>query len=244
MARPPGIGHSLEGVHAVAAAVAAGRVARLTVEEGRMNRPPIQSLVEAARGSGAAIEFVRSVADLAVTDAPQGILAEARPIPTWPIDDLAALDNPALLVLDRVEDPHNLGAIARSAAAAGMSGLVASHTRAAPFSATAFKAAAGALERLPVALVGSVASALERLARRRVWTVGLSAEGADSLFGLSLLDQPCAVVVGAEGAGLSNLVSDRCDVLASIPMMSGESLNASVAAAVACYEVMRVRANL
>lgn len=241
MARRPGIGRSLEGVHAVAAAAAAGRVLRLTVEEGRRDRPAVQSLIEDALASGASIELVPSVADLAVTDAAQGVVAEARPIPTLSIDDLARSDNAALLVLDHVEDPHNLGAIARSAAAAGMSGLVASSRRSAPFSATAFKAAAGAFERIPVAIVGSVASALDRLSQRRVWTVGLATGGDESLFGLSLLDQPCAVVVGAEGAGLSSLVTERCDVLASIPMASGESLNASVAAAIASYEVMRVR---
>lgn len=157
---------------------------------------------------------------------------------------MATVGNAALIVLDHVEDPHNLGAIARSAGAAGITGLIASDTRAAPFSATAFKASAGALERLPVAVVGSVAAALERLAKRQVWTVGLAAEADQSLFGLSLLDQPCAIVVGAEGSGLSSLVSERCDVIASIPMASGESLNASVAAAIASYEVMRVRAKL
>lgn len=243
MARRPGIGRDLEGVHAVAAAVAAGRVVRLTVDRARHNQPAISSIVEAARASGAEIQIVSSVAADAVTDAHQGIVAKARPIATASVDELARADDAALVVLDHIEDPHNLGAIARSAAAAGMTGLVASDTRAAPFSATAFKSSVGALERLPVAIVGSVAAALERLAKHQVWSIGLAATAGQSLFGLSLLDQPCAIVVGAEGGGLSQLVSDRCDVLASIPMESGESLNASVAAAMASYEVMRIRGN-
>lgn len=244
MARRPGIGRSLEGVHAVAAAAAAGRILRLTVEEGRRSQPAIRSVIEVAEAAGAVIHTVHSVAEIAVTDAPQGIVAEARPIPTLSVDQVAAADRPAILVLDHVEDPHNLGAIARSAAAAGMTGLIASSRRAAPFSATAFKAAVGALERLPVAIVGSVAAAVERLSKAKIWTVGLTAEAGETLFGLSLLDQPSAVVVGSEGVGLSNLVAERCDVLASIPMATGESLNASVAAAIAGYEVMRVRAGI
>jgi 23S rRNA (guanosine2251-2'-O)-methyltransferase len=118
-----------------------------------------------------------------------------------------------------------------------------SSRRAAPLSATAFKAAAGALETLPVAVVGSIPEALSRLKHQGVWIVGLEAASATSLLGLGLLTEPVAVVVGAEGAGLSVLSAKRCDVMASIPMTAGfESLNASVSAALACFEILRVRA--
>ncbi len=241
MARPPGIGRSVEGVHAVAAAVETGRVQQLFVESQRQSRSAVAAILTEARRQGVAVEIVESVLDRSQTDAPQGVVAIGKPIPVAKLDSLAAQPMPALLVLDHIEDPHNVGAIARSAMAAGITGLVASTRRSAPFGPTAFKAAAGALERLPVALVSSVPSALERLKRRNIWSVGLAMDGPESLFGLALLDQPVALVVGAEGRGLAQLTAERCDVLASIPMEAGESLNASVAAALASYEVMRAR---
>jgi 23S rRNA (guanosine2251-2'-O)-methyltransferase len=146
------------------------------------------------------------------------------------------------MVLDHIVDPHNLGAIARSAKAAGMTGLVAATRRAAPFSATAFKAAAGAFETLPVAMVSSIAEALRRLNQLGVWTVGLDAGGSQELFGLELLSEPVAIVVGAEGAGLSQLVRDRLEVIARIDLAPEvESLNVSVAAALAAFEIRRLR---
>jgi 23S rRNA (guanosine2251-2'-O)-methyltransferase len=236
---PAGYGNRVEGLHPVAAAASAGRVRRLWVEERRLHRPEIAAIVEAV-GSDL-VRIVSDVRSMAETDAPQGVVAECQPISPVDLDDLAGT-GPAIVVLDHVEDPHNVGAIARSALASGMTGLVVSSVRAAPLSAAAFKAAAGALETLPVAMVGSIPEALNRLKSRDVWIVGLDAGSADSLFGLSLLTEPVAVVVGAEGAGLSTLVEKRCDVLVSIPMAPGtESLNASVSAALACFEVMRVR---
>jgi 23S rRNA (guanosine2251-2'-O)-methyltransferase len=155
---------------------------------------------------------------------------------------VAATEPPALVVLDHLEDPRNVGAVARSAVAAGVGALVVSEHRAAPLEATAFKAAAGALEHLRVTMVSSVANALANLKKMDVWTVGLDASGSRSLFGLDLLAGPVALVLGAEGAGLSRLVADRVDVLATIPRYGQvESLNASVAAALAVYEVARVR---
>ena len=146
------------------------------------------------------------------------------------------------MVLDHVLDPHNLGAVARSALAAGLTGLIVASRRAAPLSVLAFKAAAGALERLPVAVVNSIADSLSRMNKGGVWTVGLAMGSTTQLFGLALLAEPVALVVGEEGSGLSRLVSERCEVIASIPLASEvESLNASVAAALAAYEVMRVR---
>jgi 23S rRNA (guanosine2251-2'-O)-methyltransferase len=109
-------------------------------------------------------------------------------------------------------------------------------------SAAAFKAAAGALEHLPVAVVGSIPEALSRLKGDGLWIVGLDMGGDQSLFDLDLLTEPLAVVIGAEGSGLAELTRKRCHVLASIPMArSAESLNASVSAALASFEIMRVR---
>ena len=149
-----------------------------------------------------------------------------------------------MLVVDHVEDPHNLGAIIRSSVAAAIPRVVVSSRRGAPMSPAAFKASAGALERCSVAVVSSIADAVKRLSSLQVWTVGLDQDGDRSLFGLDLLTEPCAIVVGAE-TGLHRLVRERCDVVASIPMDSSvESLNASVAAALASFELFRARSTV
>lgn len=234
---PAGYGGSVEGVHAVAAALAAGRVDRLFVERGRQDR--LGALLAGVEPS--MISLVDDVRSMADTSAPQGVVARCRPI--TPIDlDAMATEGAAVLVLDHVEDPHNVGAAARSALAAGLTGMVVSARRAAPLSAATFKAAAGALEHLSVAIVHSIPEALRRLEDRGLWVVGLDSEGPQSLFGLDLLTEPVAMVVGAEGGGLAELTRKRCDVLVRIPMATDtESLNASVSAALAAFEIMRVR---
>ncbi len=234
---PAGIGDRVEGLHAVAAALAAGRVRRLTIERGRALGP----LLEAAQG--VAVTEVDDVRALSETTAPQGVIAECEPIVPHPLKALVArAQPPSLVVLDHIEDPHNLGAVARAALAASATGLVVAARRAAPFGAAAFKAAAGALEQLPVAVVNSVADAVSRLEELSVWTVGLDAGAEESLFGCDLLSEPVAVVIGGEGGGLSHLVRERVSKLVHIPMAAGvESLNASVSAALAMYEVQRVR---
>jgi len=185
--------------------------------------------------------MVDDVRPQAETETPQGLVAECEPILPVAVDDLV-VERAAVVVLDHVQDPHNVGAVARSAAASGMTGLLVSSRRAAPLSAVAFKAAAGALERLPVSVVGSIPEALSRLKDQGLWVVGLDTSGTTELFGLELLTEPVAMVVGAEGAGLSRLTAVRCDLVASIPMADGsESLNASVSAALAGFEIMRVR---
>jgi 23S rRNA (guanosine2251-2'-O)-methyltransferase len=236
---PAGYGSRVEGLHAVAAAVAAGRVRRLFVEEGRLRRAEVRAIVDAVGpDSIKTVEDMRSVAE---TEAPQGLVAECDPILPVPIDGLTG-DSAAIVALDHIEDPHNVGAIARSAIAAGMTGMLLSSRRQAPLSAAAFKAAAGALERLPVAVVGSIPEALSRLKEAGVWVVGLQAGSETSLFGAEILTEPVAVVVGAEASGLSLLAAKRCDLLVEIPMAGEmESLNASVSAALACFEIMRAR---
>jgi 23S rRNA (guanosine2251-2'-O)-methyltransferase len=232
-----GYGDRVEGIHAVAAAIAADRVERLYVERGRRGRlGDLLSGVDTGR-----VVVVDDVRSLAETDAPQGVVAHCHPLRPATLEELSG-DGAAILVLDHIEDTHNVGAAARSALAAGMTGMVVSSRRAAPLSAATFKAAAGALETLPVGAVNSIPEALSRLKSGGVWVVGLDASGSESLFGLSLLTEPVAVVVGAEGTGLAELSRKRCDLVAHIPMSEGtESLNASVSAALACFEIMRVR---
>jgi len=237
-----GIGDRVEGIHAVAAASDAGRITHLYVEQGRAKRSDVKAIVDRVRAGGIPVELVASTRSIARTDSPQGVVADATPIEPIALEDLAGR-GAALLVLDHIEDPHNVGAAARSAVAAGMTGLVVPERRGAPIGAVAFKAAAGALERLPVSLVSSIADGVDRLKRNGVWTVGLDADGDRSLFGLDLLREPVAIVVGAEGEGLGRLVRERVDVVATIPMSGPmDSLNASVAAGLAAFEIQRVRA--
>ena len=232
-----GYGNRVEGTHAVSAALAAGRVEKLFVERRARDRlGVVLTAVDPGR-----IKVVDDVRPMAETDAPQGVVAHCRPIQPVTLDELAG-PAAAVLVFDHVEDPHNVGAAARSARAAGMSGIVVSARRAAPLSAVAFKASAGALESIPVSIVNSIPEALNRLKSFGVWVVGLDASGDQSLFGLEVLTEPVAVVVGAEGSGLAELTRKRCDVLASIPMHDDtESLNASVSAALAAFEIMNAR---
>lgn len=239
---PPGIGRSVEGHHAVAAAVAAGRVVRLLVEVRRADA--YADLMDAARAAGAEVRVVDDVRPMAETTSPQGLVARCRPIKISSLADAAAATTPAaVLVLDHIEDPRNVGAIARSAVAAGVTAMVISGRRSAPLEGTAFKAAAGALEHVTVVEVSSIPAALEDLRKLGLWIIGLDGGGDQSLFGMALLTEPIALVVGAEGSGLSRLVADRCDVLASIPIATEmESLNASVAASLGVFEVQRARA--
>ncbi len=171
-------------------------------------------------------------------------MAECDPVPTVSPAELAAVERPAIVALDHLEDPHNVGAIARTALASGMTGMLVSDVRAAPLEATAFKVSGGRSGASPRGR-----GVIRTVGTRRgsptsgVWVVGLDADGDRSLFGLELLTEPACIVVGAEGAGLSKLARKRCDVVASIPMAAGfESLNASVAASLACFEVLRARA--
>ncbi|MDF1595993.1 MAG: 23S rRNA (guanosine(2251)-2'-O)-methyltransferase RlmB [Acidimicrobiia bacterium] len=238
---PAGIGDSVEGVHAVRAAVEAGRVERLFVD--RRRRDDLEGMVGS---SGVPYEVVDDIRVHALTEVPQGFVAKCRPLATVSVEDAIELATPAaLMVLDHVEDPHNLGAVARSAHAAGVQALITGGRRSAPFGPAAFKAAAGALEHVRVCVVSSIADTITRLKKTGVWTVGLTAGASQSLFGLPLLTEPVAIIAGAEGRGLSRLVEDRVDVVASIPMRSDlESLNVSVAAALAMFEIGRVRGEL
>jgi 23S rRNA (guanosine2251-2'-O)-methyltransferase len=146
-----------------------------------------------------------------------------------------------LVVLDGIEDPHNLGALIRTADAAGADGVVIPERRAVGLTGTVVKASAGASEHLPIARVTNVARTLEELKERGLWTVGLDERGTQSYDDLDY-KMNCAVVLGAEGKGLHELVRKRCDFLVSIPMYgSVPSLNVSVAGAVVMYEVARQR---
>ena len=158
--------------------------------------------------------------------------------------DLAAKSGeaPLIVMLDGVTDPRNLGAIVRSAAGFGAHGVVIPERRAASMTAAAWKTSAGAAARVPVARTVNLTRQLKAYQEAGLMVVGLAADGAESITDLHLADGPLVVVIGSEGKGLSRLVSETCDVLASIPMATQlESLNAGVAAGVALYEIARIR---
>jgi 23S rRNA (guanosine2251-2'-O)-methyltransferase len=145
-----------------------------------------------------------------------------------------------LIVCDGIEDPHNLGAIIRTAEASGADGVVIPKRRSAPLNQTVYKTSAGAAALLPAARVSNIASAIEELKESGVWVYGAAADGADYV--KTDLTGNVALVIGAEGTGLGRLARERCDGLIALPMYGGiNSLNASVAAGILMYEVVRQR---
>lgn len=182
---------------------------------------------------------------LARTDAPQGVVAHAAPLQSHEIEDLVRPvggQPPFLLVLDGVTDPQNLGSILRVAECAGVTGVVLPRHRAARITASVTKSAAGAVEHLRLCQVAGIPSALQRLVELEVWTVGLDMVAEQTVFDLRVATDPVALVLGAEGSGISRLTRERCDLVVRIPLAGSlGSLNVSTAAAVACYEVVRRR---
>jgi len=178
----------------------------------------------------------------------QGVALRVRPYEYAHPEDLAKRggpDLPLIVALDGVTDPRNLGAVVRSAAAFGATGLVVPTRRSAGVTAGAWKASAGALARLPVAQAVNLTRALEGYKKAGFFVAGLDAEGTTDLREMSIADGPMVLVVGSEGRGLSRVVAGACDMLVSIPMVSGnESLNAGIAASVALYEIAGIRARM
>ena len=172
----------------------------------------------------------------------QGVVVSRRPHVMSTISDLVqSSDLPLIVALDGIEDPHNFGAIARVAEAAGAGGLIVQTRRAAPLSAAAVRASAGALAHLRLSSVVNLARALGELKAAGIWTVGLDVDSDHSIYDIDLR-QPTAIVVGSEGRGLRRLVRERCDWRAALPMRGRvDSLNASVATGVALFEAVRQR---
>ncbi|HTJ76529.1 MAG TPA: 23S rRNA (guanosine(2251)-2'-O)-methyltransferase RlmB [Acidimicrobiales bacterium] len=239
----------MEGRQAVAELLAARRRRTIDVWLSQdLDPAPVLTRIEDL--AGAAGVPVRKVSRArleaeAATDAPQGVLAHAQPLPESELDDLCRPPQgiPFLLALDGVTDPHNLGTLLRSAEAAGATGAVLARHRAVHVTPTVAKAAAGAVEHVPLALVAGMPAGLARAKELGCWIVGLAGDAEGSLFDdLAVADQPLVLVVGAEGAGLSRLARARCDLVLRIPMRGRlPSLNVSAAGALALFEVSRRR---
>ncbi|HEY7499381.1 MAG TPA: 23S rRNA (guanosine(2251)-2'-O)-methyltransferase RlmB [Vicinamibacterales bacterium] len=232
------------GLNPVMHALRAGRVRKLRV--GARSDRRIDEAIALARQRGLPIERVdaASLERASRGGVHQGVVADVDEPVDYAIADLvaaAAPDAPLLVVLDGVEDPHNVGAILRTVDAAGAHGVVRQERRAASLDGAAAKASAGAVASARIATVVNIARALEELKDLDVWTIGLAAEAPDRYDEVDLT-LPTAIVLGAEGTGLRRLVRERCDRLARIPMAGAvESLNVSVAAGVMLFEAARQR---
>jgi 23S rRNA (guanosine2251-2'-O)-methyltransferase len=232
------------GINPVIEALRAGRVRRLRLA-GRGDRR-IDEAVSLAREAGVPVERVDAQAlDRAARGGVhQGIAADLESPRDYSVGELVAAASPQpplLIVLDSIEDPQNVGAILRTADAAGCHGVIRQARHAASLDGAAAKASAGAVAHVRVATVVNIARAVEELKTLNVWTVGLDGGAPASYYEVDFT-LPTAIVLGAEGTGLRRLVRERCDRLASIPMVgSVSSLNVSVAAGVALFEAVRQR---
>lgn len=247
-------GDQVEGRQAVRELLLAGRrkVREIWIAGDTEAAPILDDIREMAAAARVQVREVSrgKFAAQARCEAPQGVLALAAPLDEAALDDLIAGGRvqgrkvpPFLVALDGVTDPGNLGAVMRSAECAGATGVVLPRHRAVHVTPAATKAAAGAVEHLPVALVGGIASALAQMTKAGVLVIGLDGAADRTLDQIGpAADGPVCLVLGAEGRGLSRLVRERCDEVVAIPLRGRlASLNVSAAGTLACYEIARHR---
>jgi len=235
------------GIHPVSEAIKsrARAVEYVGVTKERADQK-VQRIIDDARHAGVAVRFFRrdELQRMAKTATHQGVVAVVAQKSYNDLDEVLAkrrAQHAFVVVLDGVEDPHNLGAIIRTADAAGADGVVIPERRAVGVTGTVTKASAGASEWLPVARVTNIARTVEELKRKNIWTVALDERGTQFHDDIDW-NMDCAIVLGAEGAGVHDLVRKHCDFVVKIPMLGKvPSLNVSVAAAVVMYEVARQR---
>ena len=237
----------IEGRNAVIEAFRSGKpVDKLFVLDGCQDGP-IRTIVREAKKHDTILKFVTKerLDQLSETKKHQGVIAYAAVYEYADIEDMFALaakrgEDPFLILLDNIEDPHNLGAIIRTANLAGAHGVIIPKHRAVGLTATVAKTSAGALHYTPVAKVTNLAKTMEELQQRGLWFV-CADMGGEVMYNLDLKGS-IGLVVGNEGEGVSRLVKEKCDFIASIPMKGNiDSLNASVAAGVLAYEIVRQR---
>ena len=238
----------IEGRNAVIEALRAGRtIDKIYIARGETDKA-LGHIAGKAREAGIAVTDCdrRKLDAMSVTKAHQGVIAVCAVRAYCSIDDILAIaeargEPPFIVVCDEISDPHNLGAIIRSAECAGVHGVVIPKRRSAGLTAIVGKTSAGAVEHMAVARVTNLAAALDELKEKGLWVYGTAARGSSTLWTTDF-DGPVCLVIGSEGEGLGRLIAEKCDFLVSIPMRGKvSSLNASAAAAVVMYEVMRHR---
>jgi 23S rRNA (guanosine2251-2'-O)-methyltransferase len=244
-AEEAGIDNLLVGRNPIREALKAGQhIEKMLVAQGELSGSA-KEIVAKAKDAGIVVQFVDRARLDAVYPNHQGMLAFASAASYASVDDILALaarkdESPFIVVLDGVTDPHNLGAIIRTAECCGAHGVIVPERRSAGLNPAAVKASAGALSYLPVARVGNLSRTLAELKEKGLWVIGCDMSGGD--IRTSDLSGPVALVIGSEGEGISHLVLEGCDKVVSIPLKGQiASLNASVAAGIALYEVMRTR---
>jgi 23S rRNA (guanosine2251-2'-O)-methyltransferase len=219
---------------------------KIWIAEGSQ-RGTMQQIIQLAKQNGVLVQYVpKKKIDQMVEGNHQGVVAQVAAYKYYDIDELfkrAAERNeqPFFLILDELEDPHNLGSIMRTADAVGAHGIIIPKRRSVGLTATVAKASTGAIEYIPVARVTNLARTIDELKERGIWIVGTDAKGSDDYRSLDGT-MPLALVIGSEGKGISRLILEKCDFLIRLPMRGKvTSLNASVAASLLMYEVYRKR---
>ena len=237
----------IEGRTAVLEAFRSGKtIDKVFVLDGCQDGP-VRTIVREAKKHDTIINFVgkERLSQISVTGKHQGVIAYAAAYEYSEVEDMLKLaeergEDPFLILLDNIEDPHNLGAIIRTANLAGAHGVIIPKRRAVGLTATVAKTSAGALNYTPVAKVTNLAKTMEELKEKGLWFV-CADMGGESMYRLNLKG-PIGLVIGNEGEGVGRLVKEKCDFVASIPMKGEiDSLNASVAAGVLAYEIVRQR---
>lgn len=238
----------LEGRNALQEALRSGRtVDKVFIAAGEIDRG-LQRLAAEAKEAGAVVVPVdrRKLDAMSFTHAHQGVIALAAAHVYYSIDDIleeaaSRGEVPLIVICDELSDPHNLGAILRSAECAGAHGVIIPKRRSVGLTATVAKASAGAVEYMKVARVTNISAAIAELKQKGVWVFGTAAEGSIPMYQADL-SGPAAIVIGSEGDGMSQLVRKNCDVMVNIPMKGRiSSLNASAAASILLYEALRQR---
>ncbi len=241
--------YTIEGRNAVLEAFRAGKtIDKLYVQDG-CHDGVLNTITREARKHDTIINYVAKerMDQMSTTGKHQGVIAQAAAYEYAELDEIFAKaeeegEPPFIFILDEIEDPHNLGAIIRTANLAGAHGVIIPKRRAAGLTATVVKASAGALNYTPVVKVTNIAQTIEDLKKRGLWFVCADMNG-ETMYRLNLTG-PIGLVIGNEGEGVSRLVREKCDYVASIPMHGDiDSLNASVAAGVLAYEIVRQRYN-
>ena len=241
--------HILAGRHAVVEAIKAGRgINRILLADG-LRGPSVHELRDLARENGVTVDVVsRAKLDAAVPEGVrhQGVLAYVAPVAYVAVEEIIAAarergEDPLLLLLDGIEDPQNLGALLRTADAAGVHGILLPRRHSVPLTETVARVSAGALEYVPVARIGNIAQTMRALKEQGFWIAGADMAG-EEMYDRANLTGALVLVIGSEGRGMSRLTRDLCDFTVRLPMHGKiNSLNASAAGAILMYEVLRQR---